>query len=185
MTHPASNPHPIRLAALAAILLGVTMLTGVAASAHQEPAPAQAVVPKDHSEFPEGPGRDTTLRVCSKCHSPNNILAMGRDRKGWTELISKMVDLGAQGSDEDFTAIADYLTASFPPAAAAPAAAKVNVNKASASQLATALTLTTQEADQLVAYREKNGDFKTLDDLKKVPAIDPKKFDAAKDAIAF
>ena len=180
MTHPASNPHPIRLAALAAILLGVTMLTGVAASAHQEPAPSQVAPPKDHSEFPQGPGRDTTLRVCSKCHSPNNILAMGRDRKGWTELISKMVDLGAQGSDEDFTAIADYLTASFPPAAA-----KVNVNKASASQLATALTLTTEEANQLVAYREKNGDFETLDDLKKVPAIDPKKFGAAKDAIAF
>lgn len=111
----ATYLQTVRLAGIAAILLGTAMLTGVAVSARQEPAPPQTAAPKDHPEFPAGPGREATLRVCSKCHSPNNILAMGRDRQGWTDLITKMVDLGAQGSDEDFTAILDYLTTSFPP----------------------------------------------------------------------
>ena len=82
-----------------------------------------------------------------------------------------------QGSDEDFTAILDYLTASFP--------LKVNVNKAAASQFVTVLALTPQEGAALVSYREKNGEYKTVDDLKKVAGVDPKKIEAKKDLLQF
>ena len=37
----------------------------------------------------------------------------------------------------------------------------------------------------MVDYRAKNGDFKSIDDLKKVPNVDTKKFDAKKDDLLF
>jgi competence protein ComEA len=47
------------------------------------------------------------------------------------------------------------------------------------------LGLSTAEAEGVVQYREKNGDFKSIDDLKKVPDLDPKKLDAKKARLAF
>ena len=120
---------------------------------------------QDHPEFPPGPGRELTLRTCSKCHSPNILLATGRTQEGWEEIITKMTTLGLQGTDEEFTTILDYLTASFP--------LKVNVNKAAAPQFVAILALTPQEAAALVSYREKNGEYKTIDDVKKVAGRGP------------
>jgi competence protein ComEA len=146
------------------------------------PVVAQQAAPQQqtHSDFPDGPGKATFLKVCSTCHSPNNVLADGQDRDGWESTITKMVGFGAQGTDDELTAILDYLTKNFP---AAPAT--VNVNKATAAQLVTGLGLTAAEADAITKYREKNGDFKTIDDLKKVPDVDGKKLDAKKDHLAF
>jgi hypothetical protein len=36
---------------------------------------------------------------------------------GWENTITKMARLGAKGSDDDFSDVADYLTANFPPTA--------------------------------------------------------------------
>ena len=70
-------------------------------------------------------------------------------------------------SREDFTATLHYLTASFPP--------KVNVNKATAAQMASGLALSPDEAKAIVDYREKSDDFKTIEDLKKVAGVDAAK----------
>jgi competence protein ComEA len=40
-------------------------------------------------------------------------------------------------------------------------------------------------SSKVIEYRKKNGDFKSLDDLKKVPDVDAKKLDAKKDRLAF
>ena len=37
----------------------------------------------------------------------------------------------------------------------------------------------------VIAFRTKNGAFKSIEDLKKVPALDPEKIDAKKDRITF
>lgn len=169
-----------KIFSMGVVVLGLSLATGSAVSAKQE-AKADASAQDAHPEFPQGPGRDTTLTKCSQCHSPSNILAMGRTREGWEGIITKMVDLGATGTDEEFSAILDYLTKSFPPASTN----KVNVNKAPADLMATGLGITADEAKSIVVYREKNGPFKTLDDLKKVPALDAKKLDAKKDSITF
>ena len=108
------------------------------------------------------------------------MLAQGRNSQDWQDLITKMVGFGAQGSDEDFTTILDYVNTNFPPAYP-----KINVNKSNAAQLASGLSLSADEAKALVDYRSKNGDFKTIDDLKSVPAVDPKKLDAAKTKLLF
>ena len=132
-----------------------------------------------YSEFPPGPGKSTFVRVCSSCHSPENVLANGQDRAGWEATITKMAGFGANGTDEEFTEILDYLVKNFP------ANAPVNVNKATSAQLQSGLGLTPAEADAVIQYRGTNGDFKTIDDLKKVPDVDAKKLDAKKDRLAF
>ena len=136
------------------------------------------------SDMPAGPGREITVATCTKCHSISNITSQHKDRDGWTATITKMVGYGATGTDEDFQAILDYVTKNYgldSAGAAAPAPAagthKITVNTETAAQLVTDLGLTDDEAKVFVDFRDKNGPFKTIDDLKKVPGIDPKKFD--------
>lgn len=152
--------------------------TQASASAGQAPA---ADHPVAHPEFPAGGGRDTTLRICGKCHSPTIVLAYGQKRAGWENTITKMVRLGAVGTDEDFTDIADYLTANFPPSTIP----KIFINKATAQQIGNILGISVDEAKAIVAYREKNGNFKSIEDLKLVPNLDAKKIDAKKDNLVF
>ena len=140
-----------------------------------------ASAPHDqYPELPAGAGRDTTIRVCSKCHSPDNVISNGQDREGWEATITKMAGFGAAATDDEFSAILEYLVKNFPPATD-----KVHVNQATSAELQAGLGLTTAEGDAVVDYRKKNGDFKTIDDLKKVPNVDAKKLDAAKAKIAF
>lgn len=166
-------------------VLGVVVLTAclqypVTALAQQPAAPAapaaKGTLPV-HSELPAADGKDTVMKVCSKCHSPNLILANPRNRQGWEETITKMSGLGAMATDDEFTTILEYLAKNIVP--------PINVNKAPTTILMSDLALTDKEADAVVAYRTKNGDFKSLDDLKKVPDVDAKKLDDKKDHIVF
>jgi competence protein ComEA len=172
-----ATPARLAVCVFSLLLFGASVVGGSVVSAKQAPAAQTAAAADGHPEFPAGPGRDVTLRMCSKCHSPNNILALGRTPEGWQEIIVKMTTMGLQGSDEDFTTVLDYLTANFPP--------KVNVNKANAAQLTSGLGLTAEEAAAIISYREKNGDYKSIDDLKKVAGVDAAKLDAKKNALQF
>ena len=145
------------------------------------PPPAAQHVQHPTTELPPGQGRDTTLRVCSKCHSPNILIANPQDRQGWENTITKMSGLGATATDDEFTEILEYLVKNVSPQSTA----KINVNKSSSADLQTSLELSPKDADAVVAYRTKNGDFKTLDDLKKVPDVDLKKIDDKKDRLIF
>jgi competence protein ComEA len=150
----------------------------VAAQAAAQSAPAKA---DDHPEFPAGTGRSSVLTLCSKCHSANIILAYGQTRTGWEDTITKMVRLGAQGNDEDFSDISDYLTANFPPSTVK----KVFVNKATDQELADALGISLDSAKAMVAYRDQIKGFNSIDDMKKTPGADAAKIDAAKDKLIF
>jgi competence protein ComEA len=59
------------------------------------------------------------------------------------------------------------------------------VRTCSAEQLRTGLGLTSKEAEGIVAYREKNRDFKSVDDVKKVPEVNTAKVDAKKNLVVF
>lgn len=152
-----------------------TCLLGVGSVFAQQPS----ANPQHDTGFPDGPGKDTLLKTCSRCHSPNIAMANGQSREGWEDTITKMVSLGAVGTDEDFTAILDYLVKNFP------AQTKVNINKATATELQSGLSLSAKEADAVIAYRNKNGDFKSFDDLKKVPLLDAKKIDEKRSWVTF
>jgi competence protein ComEA len=128
-------------------------------------------------QLPEGEGKALTEKVCNNCHGPENYIAKRLNKDGWEEVIQQMVSQGAQASDAEFDTIVEYLARNFGP--------KVNVNKAPAKEIETSLELTSEEAGAIVTYREKNGAFKTIDDLKRVPGVDAKKIEARKDRVDF
>jgi competence ComEA-like helix-hairpin-helix protein len=138
------------------------------------PAVAQA-------QFPDGPGKAEMTKVCSGCHELERSAAMHMDRDGWKNVVDKMVALGAKGSDQEIAATIDYLARTLP----ADEVPRLNVNSASPIEIESRLSFKRSEATAVVQYREKNGPFKSIADLKKVPGIDPAKIDAKKDRITF
>jgi competence protein ComEA len=159
-------------------VIALSIFAQVSISAGQSAAIGQS---EAHPEFPAGEGREAVMHLCSKCHSPNIILASGQDRTGWENTITKMVRLGAQGNDEDFSDIADYLTANFPPSPVK----KIFINMATDKQIAAVLEISEVDAKAIVAYRDKIKGFQSIDDIKKVPGVDAKKIDANKDRLIF
>jgi competence protein ComEA len=141
---------------------------------------ASAPAPQATDEWPNGPGKATFLQTCSVCHSPENVLGHNLSSDEWTDLLNKMVQYGAQGSDADFSAILNYLSTNFPPAPA-----KVNVNTATAMNFRNWLGMQEAMAESIVAYRAQHGDFKSLDDLKAVPDVDPKFLYSIKDLLTY
>jgi competence protein ComEA len=133
------------------------------------------------AELPDGPGKSATIRVCGHCHSPERAASMHQDRGAWEETITKMVKLGAQGSDEEFEAVLAYLTKNFGKEQPQP----VNINKAKPVDLEADLLLLRSEAKAIIQYRARNGDFKSMDDLKKVPGVNFQKLEAKRSRIVF
>ncbi len=106
---------------------------------------------------------------------------MRQGQDGWDATMSGMVSRGMAISDADYETVLSYLSKAFPAARPKP----LNINTASAIDLSTALSLFQSQAVAIVAYREKNGKFRTLEELKKVPGLDFAKIEAKKDRIEF
>lgn len=66
------------------------------------------------SQLPDGPGKETTEKICSGCHAAEIVLGHRDTKQGWTQIVSDMVDKGANGTDAEFNTIIDYLAAHFP-----------------------------------------------------------------------
>ncbi|RLA94334.1 MAG: hypothetical protein DRG25_02750 [Deltaproteobacteria bacterium] len=60
---------------------------------------------------------------------------------------------------------------------------KVNINTASAEELATLKGVGEKIAQAIIEYREANGPFKSIEDIKNVKGIGEKKFEEIKDSI--
>jgi competence protein ComEA len=121
----------------------------------------------------------------------------------WATLVDQMITRGAQVEDEDIDTLVDYLAKNFGPSAPAPNSAAnkdaenkdkhkdqesprlLHVNTATAAQLAIGLGISPKESAALVAYREQNGNFKSWQDLTKVPGVDSSKFESKKDSLAY
>lgn len=78
-------------------------------------ARAAAVQSDEHPSLPPGEGRDVMIRVCSKCHAPEQAAEQQNDLAGWKALVDQMASKGAEATDAEFDAIVRYLAASFPP----------------------------------------------------------------------
>ena len=59
----------------------------------------------------------------------------------------------------------------------------VNLNTATAQELQTLSGIGEKKAEAIITYRETNGSFQTIDDLKKVKGIGEKTFDSLKESI--
>jgi len=132
-------------------------------------------------QLPEGPGKAETQKICSQCHELDRSISLRQDRAGWQATMDKMVSLGAKGTDKEYQLVVDYLAAHY----AAEEIPRINVNTARAIDLESGLTLRRSQAAAIIDYRQKNGPFKSIEDLKKVPGIDPAKIDAKKDRLIF
>ncbi|MBQ9498403.1 MAG: ComEA family DNA-binding protein [Selenomonadaceae bacterium] len=66
---------------------------------------------------------------------------------------------------------------------AAPSSDLVNINTDDAERLATLKGIGPALAQRIIEYREQNGGFKSIDEIKNVRGIGQKKFDAFKDKI--
>ena len=95
--------------------------------------------------------------------------------------MAKMAGLGMKATDQDAAAVFEYLAKNYPGVPVP----KLNVKTAPAIEFEARLSLKRSEAAKILAYREKNGPFKSVDDLKKVPGIDLAKIEAKKGALAF
>ncbi len=141
-----------------------------------------ALVPAADDEaklLPEGPGREITGKVCINCHDASNFRKLRLDRDEWEREVGIMVDNGAKATDDELAAILDYLVENFGPQS------KIHVNTAPIGEIKAVLGLTAAQAVALVDYREANGNFKTWQDLLKVPQMDAKKIEDKKDLLAF
>lgn len=131
--------------------------------------------------LPDGPGKEEIRKICSQCHALEQALSARYDRAGWQRTLDKKVALGAKGTENEFRAVLEYLVKNFH----ADEVPKVNVNKARAIELESGLSLKRSQAAAIIQYRAKNGPFKSIEDLKKIPGVDVEKIEAKKDRLSF
>ena len=72
------------------------------------------------AQLPDGPGKATTLKICSGCHPAEIVIGRHETRDGWEQIVSRMVSNGANGTDDEFNQVIDYLAAHFPKSEAKP-----------------------------------------------------------------
>jgi competence protein ComEA len=141
-----------------------------------------ALASAGQSGLPDGSGKALVERVCSGCHEVGVFTQDRSTKEHWAAVVDDMVSRGAEANDEEIGQIVEYLSKNFGPAKAGQ---KVNVNTASAEELAKRLAISQENAGAIVQYRAKNGNFKNLEALKSVPGIDGKKIEEKKDSIEF
>lgn len=87
-----------------------------------------------------------------------------------------MINLGAKGTEEEFVTILDYLVRQY---------GRVNVNTATADEIAEVVGLSAKEAEVIVKYRKEKGKFDSFEALSKAPGVAVEKLEKSRDAISF
>ncbi len=129
--------------------------------------------------LPDGPGKEEALRLCKGCHEVERSFSVRKDRAGWEETMAKMSTLGLKGKPEELASILEYLVKHFP----AEELPRLNINQAKAIEFESRLSLPRTQAAAIVGFRTRNGPFRSIDDLKKVPGVDAAKIEARRDRL--
>jgi competence protein ComEA len=135
-----------------------------------------AIAAQDDS-LPQGRGKDVFMKMCVNCHGLDQATSQKYTKSHWREVVTDMMSRGAEGSDEDATAVVSYLARNF--------GKPVNINTASAKEIETGLSFSAAESEAIVKFRTDHGAFKTVDDVAKVPGIDAKLLDEQRNNIQF
>jgi hypothetical protein len=171
------------LVAAAIVTAGVTFASAQNPPAAQPPGPMRTFTPEEiaamAATMPPGEARDLTIRVCAPCHEPQRAASVRLTREGWEGVVAKMVGIGARASEAEIAQITDYLATNYKGEAPKP----INLNSAASVDLEAVAGLLRKEAAAWIAYRNKNGGCKTLDDLKKVTGVPFKKIDDRRDRL--
>lgn len=103
---------------------------------------------------------------------------------GFTELAdTARINLAKKLRDEDYIFIDSKSEKNSSTSSGNTSEGKVNINTATKEELMTVPGIGEVTAQNIIAYREKNGDFSTLEDLKKVGRIGDKTLEKFKDKI--
>jgi competence protein ComEA len=153
-------------------------ICGVALWLCSIPKPAIAQTLK----LPDGAGKATTQKLCGTCHAAELVIGRQETREGWGAVVENMIERGAKGSEDEFFDVVDYLANNFSKTSPV---TKINVNKATAKDLENSLRIPEKQAAAIIHEREEKGDFKSVDDLIKVPGVDASKIEANKKRLAF
>ena len=126
------------------------------------------------------PGSDpedqmTYRAICGSCHGTSLVEGL-RTEQEWREEVAQMVKIGARGTEAQFETVFRVLARTL---------TKVNVNTAEAERLAPVLDVSAATALEMVKRRASAGGFKTLEELKRIPGVDPVKLEARKERILF
>jgi competence protein ComEA len=161
----------MKMLRLVTLLLPLVMICfGVAAAPASAPLAAQA--PPD--KLPEAPGKPVVVMVCTSCHDSSIMTDAPRTVESWVDVMYLMKDFGATLTDEQWKTVTDYLVTNL---------ALLEVNKAEAAHLQLVFGVSDTVAADVVAYRDKQGGFKTIDDLKKAPGLDAAKIESLKERL--
>lgn len=86
----------------------------------RQEAPAAVSTPADPTslaepalEITEIPGKATTERLCSQCHSIELATSVRRNQDDWNGVIERMMAQGLTATDEELYEISDYLGQNF------------------------------------------------------------------------
>jgi competence protein ComEA len=131
---------------LPVLLLGPILAQDRPADKDQEEENARIAAP-----LPDGEAKTILLARCVGCHGLARVAVGKKSLKSWTNTIKEVEPL------------AKLLAASF--------ALPVNINTATASELAAVPGLEPSLAAAIVRYREKNGEFSTVLDLSRVEGV--------------
>jgi competence protein ComEA len=146
------------------ILIVILLLSGSAA--------AQAL--------PEAPGKQVVESVCSLCHdAATAVIGKQWTRPEWELKVTEMLQEEPDVTREEREAIVEYLSTQFRPGG------RIYINKAPSKVLETAFEIPAAAAEAIVRHRDRNGNFKTIEDVKKVPGLPAAKIDSKKDLLVF
>jgi competence protein ComEA len=140
---------------------------------------AVAQVPK---EFPADPARDYVTNICLQCHPAAQLLSQHRTEEDWKRTVARMARKSVAAPTEQFDAIAAYMAKNF---GKEEDPTKLNMNKAKPDEIVKIIGLTPDEAQALVTYREKHGDYHEWGEMLVVYGVDSRKLEAAKDKMTF
>lgn len=125
----------------------------------------------------EEAGRKVTEQVCSGCHGVDFFAGKRLTRQLWRLTVEDMVGRGAVGTREQFDQIVTYL--------AAYRGETINVNEAEARILGQVFDISADQARAIVDFRAANGEFGSLEDLQRVPGLDPVRLEEQKLNLCF
>jgi competence protein ComEA len=131
------------------------------------------------AQLPDGPGKEETVKMCGTCHPVDRAASVRLTRVGWQEVMTKMVGLGAKGTDQELETVLNYLATNFKGEARKP----LNLNTATSIDLESIVGMLRKESAAWIAARKTQGPCKTIDDLKRVGGVDFKKIEERRDRL--
>ena len=94
--------------------------------------------PRQAASEGDDAGAALLARMCSRCHDSARIVETRRTRSDWQDILLRMIEKGAEGSDKDFEALFAYLCSTY---------GQIYINLAGGDEMVAVLGVTSDEAD--------------------------------------